>query len=132
MADREREKLQREDWDGFLKEFQGESDRAAAIVGAAFLDEHLRFLLEEFLVDDPESRNLLEGALRGVTVRARANIACIRALRGDLFGALEYLEPLFSRNEQWRKLARLDPDLDLLWKRDLFQRVLFPSPHRVV
>lgn len=72
MADREREKLQREDWDGFLEEFQGESDRAAAIVGAAFLDEQLRFLLEEFLVDDPESKKLLEGALRGVTVRARA------------------------------------------------------------
>lgn len=72
MADRERQKLQREDWDGFLKEFQGESDRAAAIVGAAFLDEQLRFLLEEFLVDDPESKDLLEGALRGVTVRARA------------------------------------------------------------
>jgi DNA-binding MltR family transcriptional regulator len=72
MADREKEKLQREDWDGFLNEFQGESDRAAAIVGAAFLDEQLRFLLEEFLVDDPESTNLLEGALRGVTVRARS------------------------------------------------------------
>jgi len=72
MAIREREKLQREDWDGFLKEFQGESDRAAAIVGAAFLDEQLRFLLEEFLVDDTESKDLLEGTLRGVTVRRRA------------------------------------------------------------
>ena len=72
MIDREKKKLQRDDWNGFLEEFQGESDRATAIVGAAFLDEHLRSLLEEFLIDDPESKNLLEGALRGVTVRARS------------------------------------------------------------
>lgn len=71
MSDREQKKLRRDEWNGFLQEFQGESDRATAIVGAAFLDEHLRSLLEEFLIDDPESQNLLEGALRGVTVRAR-------------------------------------------------------------
>ena len=72
MAEREREKLQREDWNGFLKEFQGESDRAAAILGAAFLDEQLRFLLETFLIDDSESKNLLDSALRGIAVRAKA------------------------------------------------------------
>ncbi len=71
-SNREQKNLQRDDWNGFLKEFQGESDRATAILGAAFLDEHLRFLLEGFLIDDPESKNLLAGALRGVTVRARA------------------------------------------------------------
>lgn len=86
MADRKREKLQREDWDGFLEEFQGESDRATAILGAAFLDEQLRFLLEAFLVEDPESKNLLEGALRGLTVRARA------AFSLGFLNPLEYLD----------------------------------------
>lgn len=71
MRDRKQKKIRRDDWNGFLEEFQGESDRATAILGAAFLDEHLRSLLEEFLIDDSESKNLLESALRGVTVRAR-------------------------------------------------------------
>jgi DNA-binding MltR family transcriptional regulator len=40
-----------EDYEGFLEEFQNESPRAAAIIGAAFLDEQLRKLLVSFLVD---------------------------------------------------------------------------------
>ena len=71
MAKREIEKLRREDWNGFLKEFQGESDRAAAILGAAFIDEQLRFLLETFLIDDSESKNLLDTAIRGIAVRTK-------------------------------------------------------------
>ncbi len=43
----------REQWQEWMEEFQGESDRACAVLGAAFLDEHLRALLEAFLVDDP-------------------------------------------------------------------------------
>ncbi len=111
MADREREKLQREDWDGFLKEFQGESDRAAAILGAAFLDEQLRCLLEEFLVDDPESKNLLKGALRDVTVRARA------AFSLGFLSPLEYRDIcriLGIRNRfahQMHGLSFADPDI---------------------
>jgi DNA-binding MltR family transcriptional regulator len=72
MAERQIDKLRREDWNGFLKEFQGESDRAAAILGAAFLDEQFRFLLETFLIDDSESKNLLDTSLRGIAVRAKA------------------------------------------------------------
>jgi DNA-binding MltR family transcriptional regulator len=45
------EKLQ--DWKGWIEEFQNESDRAAAILGAAVLDALLEELLREFLVDDP-------------------------------------------------------------------------------
>jgi DNA-binding MltR family transcriptional regulator len=101
MSDRDREKLQREDWNGFLEEFQGESDRAAAIVGAAFLDEQLRFLLEEFLVDHPESKNLLEGTLRGLTVRARAAFC------------LGFLNPL-----EYRDIVRI------LWIRNRFAHQL--------
>jgi len=44
----------REQWKEFLDEFQTESDRSCAVLGAAFLDEQLRSLLEAFIVDDPK------------------------------------------------------------------------------
>src|SRR5947207_3180423 len=40
------------DFQGFLDEFQKENDRSAAIMGAAFLDEHLKQLLANFMVTD--------------------------------------------------------------------------------
>jgi len=44
------------------REFDGVSDRAAAIVAAAFLDEILQELLSEFLVKDPKSdKKIFEG-----------------------------------------------------------------------
>jgi hypothetical protein len=48
------------DFQGFLDEFQEENDRSAAIIGAAFLDEHLKQLLANFMVDNPnEVKELL-------------------------------------------------------------------------
>lgn len=44
------QKLQ--DLSGFGEEFRAESDRAAAILGAALLDECLRQLIASFLIDD--------------------------------------------------------------------------------
>lgn len=59
MVDRSK----RDQWNEWLEEFQGESDRACAILGAAMLDEQLRSLLEAFLVDDTKCmRELFEGA----------------------------------------------------------------------
>jgi DNA-binding MltR family transcriptional regulator len=53
----------REQWTEWLEEFQGESDRACAVLGPAFLDEQLRALLEAFLVNDPgRVPDLFEGA----------------------------------------------------------------------
>ena len=72
MDDRDPVVPKREDWQGFLTEFQAESDRAAAIVGAAFLDEQLRYLLEDFFARHPESQALLDGPLRGFAARAQA------------------------------------------------------------
>lgn len=52
-----------EDVSGFLREFQGESDRGCALLGAALLDEYLRQLLTAFMVDEPsESNSLISGA----------------------------------------------------------------------
>jgi DNA-binding MltR family transcriptional regulator len=50
-----------EDIKGFLEEFQGESDRAAAIVGAAYLDECLRQLIASFLIEDSTAVDRLLG-----------------------------------------------------------------------
>lgn len=62
MAKRRQPK--REDIVGFMEEFQGESDRAAAVLGAAYLDECLRDLIGSFLIDDSTRvGELLEGPL---------------------------------------------------------------------
>lgn len=47
------------DIDGFLAEFQSESERATAILGAAYLDEQLLQLLTAYFVDDDASQELL-------------------------------------------------------------------------
>lgn len=46
---------------GFLKEFQNETDRGAALVGAALLDKQLLDLLKSHLLKKKESSELLEG-----------------------------------------------------------------------
>jgi DNA-binding MltR family transcriptional regulator len=53
------------DWLSFLDEFRLESDRATAIIGAAFLDNHLRLLLSQFFVDNPKVVNELLGGGEG-------------------------------------------------------------------
>jgi len=42
------------EWPAFAQEFQDETDRAAAVLGAAWLDVRLQRLLQNFLVDDPK------------------------------------------------------------------------------
>lgn len=44
--------IKAEQWDEFANELQSESERGLALLAAAFLDEHLRQLLETFMVDD--------------------------------------------------------------------------------
>lgn len=54
--------FQHEDFNRFYEEFQNESDRACALLGAAFLDEQLRAILEAFCVDDRRAMiKLFEG-----------------------------------------------------------------------
>ena len=45
----------------FLKEFQEETDRGAALVGAALLDQQLLKILKSHFLDKKESLDLLEG-----------------------------------------------------------------------
>jgi mannitol operon repressor len=46
----------------FLKEYQSETDRGAALVGAAQLDHQLFELLKRYFINGKESDDLLEGA----------------------------------------------------------------------
>jgi hypothetical protein len=57
------------DFQGFLEEFQNENDRSAAIIGAAFLDENLKQLLTNFLVDD-EKKWLISFLVNHLWVRS--------------------------------------------------------------
>lgn len=51
-----------EDWADFVNQLSQESDRGAALVGAAFLDHLLAALIEGFLIDDRKSlKDVLEG-----------------------------------------------------------------------
>jgi len=49
------------DLDSFLREFQVESDRGCALLGAALISERLREILEAFLADTQSSKRLLSG-----------------------------------------------------------------------
>lgn len=46
----------------FLKEFQAETDRGAALVGAALIDDRLERLLRSHFLEAKESSELLNGA----------------------------------------------------------------------
>lgn len=59
---RELEKLQ--DWQGWINEFQNESDRAAVVLGVAVLDALLEELLRAFLVEDSTEVDHLLGVDR--------------------------------------------------------------------
>ncbi len=51
------------DADGFLSEFQRESDRSAAILATAFLDDALRRILTKFMITNPKLVDKLLGQL---------------------------------------------------------------------
>jgi DNA-binding MltR family transcriptional regulator len=62
----------------FLTEFQGESERAAAVLGAAYLDDLLRQLLESFFVEDARAANELLSDLNALgmySARSRLSYA---------------------------------------------------------
>lgn len=61
----------------------------------------------------------------------RYNLACVFAQMGDLFNTVINLSLIFENEESWRGLARLDPDFDPLWHKDLFQRLLYPIQSKV-
>jgi tetratricopeptide (TPR) repeat protein len=73
-------------------------------------------IFNELLAEDPE-----------YTV-ATYNLACSNALQQKKSHCVRYLSDLFSRNPEWRYLARLDSDFDGVWTDELIQRLMFPCP----
>ena len=73
----------------FLNEFQFETDRGAALVGAALIDDRLERLLSSHLIDCKESKELLSGGNAPLgTLNARIKMAyCL-----GLITELEYKE----------------------------------------
>ncbi len=49
------------DFNAFLKEFQGETDRGAALVGAALIDHRLTNTLRSFMISNKVANKLLDG-----------------------------------------------------------------------
>lgn len=56
------------------------------------------------------------------------NLACLNALQQKKTHCVRFLSDLFSRNPEWRYLARLDSDFDGVWADELIQRLMFPCP----
>lgn len=79
---------------GFLDELRVEGDRAAAIVGAAFLDEQLRQLLTNYLVDDGEKvGSFLSRELVSFGARIRAAY-CMGLIAKEYFEALKIVQDI--------------------------------------
>lgn len=85
--------------EGLLDELKGMSDRAAAIVGAAFLDELLRYLIASFLVDDEKVvGELLKNQRYLGTFNARIGAAyCLGLITKDEYHDLRMVQKV--RNE---------------------------------
>lgn len=97
--ERERAVQQSQDLQGFFNEFNSESDRATAILGAALLDEKLRQLLEAFFVDDHEQVRLLldnEQPIGPFGARIRLSY-CLGLLTADDIAMLVLIKDIRNR-----------------------------------
>jgi hypothetical protein len=120
-----------EDFAGFMEEFQQESDRAAAILGATYLETRLEVLLRSYLIDRKEvdalfgvnaplgtfdARRQVAYAL-GLTVKEEnEQLKCIQQIRNRFAHHLHSLQ--FT--DQWvagkcRELAKFYEDLPIQW-----------------
>lgn len=102
----------------FLSEFAKESDRSCAIVGAAYLDEHLGGLLTSFVMDDKETAERLLSPFRPY---APLSSFAARSLAAYMFGfidKIEYEELKIIRRIRnkfahgWYGLSFEDPDIE--------------------
>lgn len=75
-------------------------------------------IFNELLAEDPEYSIAIY------------NLACLNALTQKKSHCARFLSDLFSRNPEWRYLARLDSDFDGVWGDELIQRLMYPCPIR--
>lgn len=105
------------DFQGFLDEVHRETDRSAAIIVAAFLDEHIKQLLINYLVNDEKETDLLlssDSALGSFGPRIRAAY-CLGLLSKEYFESLKIIKDI--RNSFAHQLhGRSFSDTDLTAK----------------
>ena len=79
-----------DDIKGGLKDFQGETDRATAVLGAAFLDVQLEMLLKSAMRDDAKELKLLFDPGRDIGgFKTRARLAyCLQLIPREIFDEL--------------------------------------------
>ena len=89
----------------FLSEFQEETDRVAALVGAALIDDRMERLLKSHLLECKQSKEILNGGSSPLgSFSARTNMAyCL-----GLITELEYKE--IETQLKARILEKFDPD----------------------
>lgn len=110
MAKRRRTQnvIEIEDVEGFLEEFRGESDRAAAVLGAAYLNGCLKQQIANFLIDDSKRiGEILEGPLAPLghfAARISASY-CMGLISEDEYHDLQIIRTI--RNEFAHKLHGL-------------------------
>ena len=104
---REEISVKSQDVNGFLEEFQGETDRATAVLGAAFLDEQIYQLLHAFFVDDDQEKEEMLGVEKPLgSFGARIRLAyCVGLLPREDFEDLKTIKNI--RNAFAHKLHGL-------------------------
>jgi DNA-binding MltR family transcriptional regulator len=85
------------DWDGFFKELQTESPRAAVIIACAFLDAQMRTLLTNSLIDE---QKVVEGLLDSElsSFNSRIKIAyCMGLISKSVFDDLDTIRKIRNK-----------------------------------
>jgi DNA-binding MltR family transcriptional regulator len=85
------------DWNGFFKELQSESPRAAAIIASAFLDAQLRAILLNSFVDDKKvGKELLDSSLFSFSSRIKAAY-CMGLISKSIFHDLNIINNIRNK-----------------------------------
>lgn len=98
-----------------IAELDGQSDRAAAIVGAAWIEEELEAAIRSFLIDDKESAKRLLGKSSPISsFSAKIDLACLlgmcsRDIAKDLH-AIREIRNDFAHNILTKDNSRLSFD----------------------
>ena len=91
----------------FLKEFQEETDRGAALVGAALIDERIKRLLNSHFVECKQSKEIINGSNAPLgTLNARVKLAyCLGLITEFEYKEIEVVRKV--RNEFAHKVHGL-------------------------
>lgn len=109
----------------FLSEFQKETDRGAALVGAALLDDRLKQIIVSFLIEGKISSGLLDDANAPLhSFSSRIKMAfCLGLISKEEYGNLEVIRKV--RNEFAHRLHGLSFSNEEIIK--LCRKLKFPT-----